>query len=166
MQEHQRNFMKFPRNLHNSTSVIDISDTLTTETVSQTVLTLFFDSRNKKPSKNHGNMGISKKGKKHIVFLNLLRPRKLASRAGEKQILIKKIRKKWVFQKTQISWNWAAMQARARFSWKNVKVLKILKISGMILETSRNPKQEFFFDEIIIWVSKMLKFRKIMKNSG
>ena len=47
-----------------------------------------------------------------------------------------------------------------------MKILKILKISGMILETSRNPKQEFFFDEIIIWAPPLgVKKVKIQENS-
>ena len=49
----------------------------------------------KKPLKTNGNIKIlNNEEKSSEVFFNLLRPRKLASRAGEKQILRKKIRKK------------------------------------------------------------------------
>ena len=50
-----------------------------------------------------------------------------------------------------------------------MKILKILKISGMILETSRNPKQVFFCDEILFGLRTPpllgIKNVKILKNS-
>ena len=76
----------------------------------------------KKPLKTNGNIKILKNEEKNsIVFLNLLRPRKLVSRLHEKQILRKLSKNKWYLFEICNFGKWSFRVCKSKIFMKKYK---------------------------------------------